>query len=70
MAQVINLIINIIGAVRRGRASPWDLPLCRPCFSSWGGGGGFLPDSPNFLPQRGKHEQVTSDLWVLELVLW
>ena len=65
VAQVINLIINVTKAVRWG----WRFSLgfaFVPSFLLFLGGV-FLPDSPNSLLERGKHEQVTltSSLWLL-----
>ena len=57
VAQVINLIINVTKAVRWG----WRFSLgfaFVPSFFLFLGGV-FLPDSPNSLLERGKHEQVT-----------
>lgn len=65
VAQVINLIINVTKAVRWG----WRFSLgfaFIPSFFLFLGGV-FLPDSPNSLLERGKHEQVTvtSGRWLL-----
>ena len=56
VAQVINLIINVTGAVRWG----WRFSLgfaFVPSFVLFMGGV-FLPDSPNSLLERGQTEQV------------
>jgi MFS family permease len=58
VAQVLNLIINLTGAVRWG----WRLSLGFAFVPSsvLFLGGIFLPDSPNSLPERGFPEQVLS----------
>ena len=58
VAQIINLIINVTGAVRWG----WRFSLGFAFLPSFVlcMGGIFLPDSPNSLLERGKTEQVSA----------
>ena len=58
VAQVINLVINVTGAVRWGWCFSLGFAFV-PSFVLFMGGV-FLPDSPNSLLERGKPEQVNA----------